>query len=142
MNKDLTVTTNQSIERPLDIVWEALVDPDIVRQYFFGTNMTTDWKIGSPIIFDGEWEGKKYRDKGRILDFNPFKLIRYTFWSPLSGLDETDENYSIVTYELGQEGTTTTLSVSQQGFAGEEAREHARAGWGTVLSEMKKLLEK
>ncbi|MBC7885478.1 MAG: SRPBCC domain-containing protein [Saprospiraceae bacterium] len=35
-------------------VWDALTNPEVVKQYFFGTDLVTDWKVGSPIIFQGE----------------------------------------------------------------------------------------
>ena len=46
-------------------VWDALTDPEKIRQYYLGADVTTDWKVGSPITWRGEWEGKTYSDKGR-----------------------------------------------------------------------------
>jgi hypothetical protein len=31
-----------------------------------GTEVISDWKEGSTIIYTGEYEGKKYHDKGLI----------------------------------------------------------------------------
>ena len=56
-------------------VWHALTDPEMIKQYLFGTTVTTDWKVGSPITYQGEWEGKKYEDKGKILEFEKEKKI-------------------------------------------------------------------
>lgn len=48
-------------------VWEALTDPKLIKQYLFGTEVSTDWKVGSPITYRGVWNGREYEDKGRII---------------------------------------------------------------------------
>ncbi|HTD40922.1 MAG TPA: SRPBCC family protein, partial [Mucilaginibacter sp.] len=75
--ENLSLNTSIEVNAPAGKVWEALTNPEIVKQYFFGTNVKTDWKKGSPIIWEGEWEGKTYRDKGEILDIDPGKFVRY-----------------------------------------------------------------
>ena len=52
-------------------VWEALVNPETIRRYMFGTDAVSDWKEGSPITWKGEWEGKHYEDRGVILRLEP-----------------------------------------------------------------------
>ena len=49
-----------------------------------GTNLTTDWKVGSPIAWRGEWKGKSYVDKGIVLEIEPEELPKYTHWSPMA----------------------------------------------------------
>ena len=66
-----------TINAPAAKVWRALTDAAIVKQYFFGTNVKSDWKKGSPIIWEGEWEGRTYQDTGTILDIDPGKYIKY-----------------------------------------------------------------
>jgi hypothetical protein len=44
-------------------VWNALTDPEKVKQYMHGTEMSTDWNDGSPIVWRGEWKGRSYEDK-------------------------------------------------------------------------------
>ncbi|MFY8036896.1 MAG: SRPBCC domain-containing protein, partial [Cyclobacteriaceae bacterium] len=55
-----TLTLNLSflINASSQKVWTALTDPEMVKQYFFGTKLQTTWKVGDPITFSGEWEGK------------------------------------------------------------------------------------
>src|SRR5258706_3209022 len=43
--------------------------PEILKQYYFGADIISDWKMGSSIIYKGEWQGKPYEDKGTILAF-------------------------------------------------------------------------
>jgi uncharacterized protein YndB with AHSA1/START domain len=111
------------------------------RNYFFGTEAISDCKVGSSLVFQGDWEGKTCRDKGTILAVETEKFLQYDYWSGFSGLEELPENYSIVTYRPEPEGTGTTIRITQQGFTGEEARSHSDAGWGKVLDNLKNLLE-
>jgi uncharacterized protein YndB with AHSA1/START domain len=97
--------------------------------------------VGSPLIFQGEWEGKSYQDKGNILAAEPGKLLQYNYWSGFSGLEDKEENYSLVTYELQADGDTTSVTLTQKGFPSEENLAHAEGGWTMVLDGLKKLLE-
>lgn len=58
MKDDLIAKASTTIEAPLRTVWNALVDPQAIREYMFGTNVASDWTEGSPITWKGEWEGK------------------------------------------------------------------------------------
>lgn len=82
-----------TIHAPVARVWDALVNPALIKQYMFGTNVSSDWKEGSPIVWKGEWQGKSYEDKGVILRLQPERLLQYSHFSPLSGLPEMPENY-------------------------------------------------
>ena len=64
-----------TVNAPPDVVWRALTDPAMVRQYMHGTNLQTDWTVGSPITWKGEWQGKSYEDKGTVLAVEPTKLL-------------------------------------------------------------------
>jgi uncharacterized protein YndB with AHSA1/START domain len=60
MKSNITATVSIIINATAEKVWEALTTPQIIKQYFFGTEAVSDWKAGSPIYFQGEWEGKGY----------------------------------------------------------------------------------
>jgi uncharacterized protein YndB with AHSA1/START domain len=122
-------------------VWEALTKPELIKQYLFGTEVTTDWKVGSPITYKGIWQGKAYEDKGKILEVEPERLLVSTFWSALSGLPDIPENYNTVRYELSPEDGGTRLSIIQDNNATQEAAEHSEQNWNIVLDGLKKLLE-
>jgi uncharacterized protein YndB with AHSA1/START domain len=131
-----------TINAPASQVWDALTNPAMIKQYLFGTEAISDWKVGSPIVYKGTWEGKAYEDKGKILRVEPHKLLETTYWSGNSGLPDIPENYNTVTYELSANGNQTTVSLTQDNNASAEARDHAEQNWGMVLDGMKKLLEK
>ena len=86
MKSDISAKVSTVINVPISNVWEALTKPEIIKEYFFGTQTITDWNVGSPIIFKGEWEGKTYQDKGTILRFEPNKMLQYNYWSSMSGI--------------------------------------------------------
>ncbi len=142
MKNNITGEVSIEINAPVSKVWEALTTPDIIKQYFFGTDAVSDWKVGSPLIFKGEWEGKKYEDKGTILDIVPNKLFKYTYWSSMSGIEDKPENYVDITYELTKKNNHTILEVTQENIPDEKTKDHSEQNWRKVLGDLKKLLEK
>ncbi len=36
-----------TIHAPVSKVWEALINPDLIKQYLFGTQAISDWKVGT-----------------------------------------------------------------------------------------------
>jgi uncharacterized protein YndB with AHSA1/START domain len=130
-----------SINAPASKVWDALTKPELIKQYLFGTEVTTDWRVGSPITYRGEWQGKEYEDKGKILEIEPGKRLVSTFWSSLGGLPDTPENYKTVRYELAPEGDRTKLTITQDNNATQEEASHSEQNWRMVLDGIKKLLE-
>ncbi len=141
MNINLTARQSIIIGVPLDVVWDALVNPTVIKKYMFGADVVSDWKEGSPIIFKGVWQGKPYEDKGLILKLIPEKLVQYSHYSPLSGLPDIPENYHTVTMEVSRLDTGTGLALSQDNNATQEEKEHSEENWGFMLQGIKKLLE-
>ncbi len=141
MDKNLIAMASISINASVNKVWQALVNPEDIRQYMFGTTVVSDWREGSPIIWKGEWQGKPYEDKGVILQLEPGRKIRYSHFSPLSGVPDLPENYHTVTVELSAEGNQTWVMLAQDNNATEEERLHSQANWEMMLAALKKYLE-
>lgn len=137
----LSLTTKIDINAPAAEVWKGLTDPEIVKQYFFGTNVKSDWKEGSPITFSGEWEGKSYSDKGEIQEITPGKYVKYSYWSSMGGTEDKPENYANVSYTLDENDGFTTLTVRQDNIKDLTSKEHSEQNWQTVFGGLKKLLE-
>jgi uncharacterized protein YndB with AHSA1/START domain len=121
--------------------WKALTDPGMINKYMFGTTVTSDWKEGSTITWKGEWEGKHYEDKGKILRMELYRQLQYGHFSPMSGADDVPENYHIVTIDLNKKGNDTTVTLTQTNNGSEEAKDHSEKNWKMMLDSLKKLLE-
>jgi uncharacterized protein YndB with AHSA1/START domain len=142
MDQKFISEATTTINAPVSKVWEALTDPGLIEQYLYGTEVTSDWKVGSPITYKGEWQGKAYEDKGEILQIEPDKLLVSTFWSSLAGLPDTPENYKTVRYELSPENGGTRITITQDNNTSQEEADHSEQNWNTVLGKLKELLEK
>jgi uncharacterized protein YndB with AHSA1/START domain len=129
------------IQAPPAKVWKALTDPTLIKQYMFDTDVTTDWKVDSPIRYKGIWKGKPYEDKGTVLKNEPEQLLVTSFWSALSGQPDEPENYKTVQYELIPEDGGTRLTITQDNNATQDEASHSEENWKSVLEGIKKVVE-
>ncbi len=145
----LIVKSIITIDAPASKVWDALVNPEKTKVYMFGCETVSDWKVGSPLLWKGNYEGQDMVFvKGDILAIEPKKLLTYTTIDPNSSIDDVSENYLQVTYLLTRENDKTVLTVTQGDYNtvanGEkryaEAYNHGE-GWNPILVEIKKLVE-
>ena len=138
---DHVATAKIEIDASPAEVWAALTDPEQIKEYMFGSQVVTDWKQGSPIVWKGEYEGKKYEDKGEILEIEPERRLKMTHFSPLGGKEDRAENYHTLLYELDERGGTTHVSLSQDNNPSKETAEHSQANWEKMLAGLKKVVE-
>jgi uncharacterized protein YndB with AHSA1/START domain len=139
--KDDVVNVAVLVEAPIDKVWDALVNPEVVPKYMFGASVKSEWRKGASIVWTGEWQGKAFEDNGVITDMQPQRRLQYTHYSPLSGLPDVPESYHTVTIDLAQEGGRVRVALSQDGNATEEAREHSERNWTAMLASFKQVVE-
>ena len=139
---DHVVHASVTVEAPPAKVWNALVDPEMIRKYMMGANVVSDWNEGSGIVWEGEFDGKPYQDKGTILRKDPERLLQYSHFSPLSGQEDSAENYHTVTIRLSPEGSLTTVTLTQDNNDTDEARAHSEQNWKMMLDGLKKVVEK
>ena len=141
MDTDLTLKELISIKASVAVVWKALTNKEMIKKYFWGTEITCDWTKGSSISFKGEWEGTSYDDKGTILEIEQEKILKYNYWSSFWGEEPKDTKRSIITYEITQlTPEETVLSIHQIGFKDIASRDHSIQSWRAVLENIKKLL--
>ena len=138
---DHIVKAETKIYVPVGKVWDALINPEIIKQYMFGATVISDWKVGSKIVWKGEWQGKTYEDKGEILQLVPNKKLQYSHFSPLSKQEDIPENYHTVSIILSEEEDGTLVTLLQDNIESEEAKEHSEKNWKMMLSNLKKVLE-
>ena len=121
----IVATASIDIDAPATRVWAALTEPDQIAAYMFGSRVETDWEVGHPITWNGEWEGKPYQDKGQVLAYDEPERLSVTHFSPLTGQDDVPENYHTLVYELDENDGVTTVSLSQDNNGSEEEAEHS-----------------
>ncbi len=138
---NLIARTELTLNASADEVWNALTNPALVKKYMMGAEVKSDWKVGSPLVYTGEYKGKRFEEKGVIKRIEPKKLLEATHFSTTSGKEDKPENYSLVTWELEEHGKTTVVSVSQDGIATEKGVEGSKANWTTVLKGVKATVE-
>ena len=122
-------------------VWKALTVPTLIKLYFFGATVTTDWHVGSPITYAIEWQGKRYHDKGTILHVHPPTLLVFTFWNSLAGLSDIPSNYKTITYRLIPVKDGTKLTIEQDNHATRADAQQAEDKWNTMLCRLQDVLE-
>jgi len=142
MTENHVATSVTMIDAGPERVWDVITDPAAVKEFMFGATLQTDWRVGSPITWQGEWEGKPFQDKGRILEVEPGRKLVYTHFSPLSGQEDTPENYHTLEWTLEDQGGATKLSLSQDNNPSEEAAAHSKGMWDKLVADVKVLAER
>ncbi|HQX45740.1 MAG: SRPBCC domain-containing protein [Saprospiraceae bacterium] len=131
-------------------VWDALVNPDKTKKYMFGCETVSDWKVGSSLLWKGEYNGQSIVFvKGNIIAIDPGKFLAYTVIDPNNNeIPDLPENYLTVTYSLIQEDHHTTLTVTQGDYSkvaeGEKRYQESYnngEGWNPILVQIKNLVE-
>jgi len=146
----LTITNTIVMNANASKVWDALTNPEQTRKYMFGCETVSDWKVGSPLLWRGSYEGKEMVFvKGDIVEIKPNEYLAYTVIDPNNpNIPDIPENYLTVTYSLSEANGQTTLTVTQGDYAtvadGEKRYKESYnngEGWNPILVQIKKLVE-
>jgi uncharacterized protein YndB with AHSA1/START domain len=128
-------------------LWRALIDTDMMRQYWVGPSAdcarvnVSDWKPGS------RWEHQRVDGSGtvdivgKVVETSPPRRLVYTWARPRDA--EDDSKHSRVSFDIEPQGdglvrltvTHADLERDPQMLAG------ISGGWPKVLSNLKTLLE-
>lgn len=129
-------------------VWDLLINPEMTKQYMFGCELISDWKVGSPVLWKGKTEdgSEVVYVKGKLLEFEEGQKITMTTFDPNAGWEDIPINHVNFSYELMEVENGTELTVIQGDFAGaidgQKRYEESKAGWSQmVIPLMKKLVE-
>lgn len=133
-----------SIHAPASKVWDSLTNPELIPVWMSDApvTVTSDWKAGSAITFNGDLHGLAYETKGTILQFEPNVVYEYSFWNSLSQLPDVPEHYALITFRLIPEENGTLLTLTQSNFVTEVNYQHFNFYWNVALALIKKLSEK
>lgn len=122
-------------------VWDALTQPALVKRWQYGSDLITDWKEGSSIRFESEWQGKIYEQWGKVLEVKPNHLIKYSLFAPRPDLEDKPENYFTMSYVLTAENGQTKLEIIQEDNRPGAVQEEPQGEENPVLQTLKKIAE-
>ena len=120
-------------------IWQGLTDSDLVRRYYFGSVIDSDFRPGSPIVYKQPDTGR-IDITGEVVEADPPRRLVHTFtvaWDP-----DVHDPPSRVTWEITPMGEACKVSVTHDGFPGENETFHqTKDGWPLILSGLKTLIE-
>lgn len=134
-----TARADVDVEASADKVWDTITTH--ASDVSFGSEVASDWTPGSPITWRGEWDGKRFEDRGEILEADAPRRLVVTHYSPRSGAADAPENHHRLTYELTEADGATHVDFSQDGNASEEAQAESEKNWRQHLAAIKERAE-
>jgi uncharacterized protein YndB with AHSA1/START domain len=133
------------IRAPRREVWNLLTSSGSHPEILFGAEVVSDWRLGSRIVWRGEWQGKTFEDHGRVIELEdreePWRIV-LTHFSPLSGLPDVPENYHALHFELDATPEGTHVTLDQDNNPTVEAARHSRDNWVAMLQGVKEVAER
>ena len=144
---ELWIHEKVEIAAPAAAVWRVLTEPALTKKYMFGCEALSDWKPGSALLWEGEYEGKKMVFvSGKVLQFEPPRLLRYTIFDPNGKLPDLPEHHLEMRCTLTERGGVTLLELSQGDFNsvadGKQRYEHSlQNSSADLMGKMKALAE-
>jgi len=126
------------IESTPEKVWAALTDSAFTRRYWFGTEVRSDWSVGSPfaLVMNGV-----ITDSGEILEADRPRRLAYTFKHEANE-EMRKEGATKVVFTIEAWGELVKLTVTHEGFvSGSKLLDGISKGWPAIVSGLKSLLE-
>lgn len=130
------------INAPIEKVWDTVTQPAMVKLWQYGSDLLTDWKIGSDIRFSTAWGDKVFEQWGKVLAYQPNSLVKYSLFAPRPDLEDKPENYFIMSYVLSEENGQTKLQIIQEDNRPGAVQEAPQGEENPVLKSLKELAEK
>jgi uncharacterized protein YndB with AHSA1/START domain len=132
-----TINIKASIQK----VWDAITKPELVKQWQYGSDLITDWKVGSAIRFSTEWQGKIFEQWGKILEMQSNRLVMYSLFASRPDLEDKPENYFVMSYVLTQENENCKLEILQEDNRPGALQETPQGKENPLLASLKTLAE-
>jgi uncharacterized protein YndB with AHSA1/START domain len=117
-------------------LWSALTSSEFTEQYWFGSRIRSEWKVGSPLTIATTVPGKDWL--GEVLQSDPPHVLAFAF-----RVADGAEHRTRVMFQLEQQGPVVKLTLTHDELDERDETFHAAIskGWPAVLSNLKSLLE-
>jgi uncharacterized protein YndB with AHSA1/START domain len=116
-------------------VWAAITQPELTRQYYYGTTVESEWTPGSSLVYRNPDGSEAIHCE--VVEADPPKRLVQTFSFP-----ETGDPPSRVTWTIEARGAASLLVLTHDEFAAETSTyKSVQHGWVPILSGLKTLLE-
>jgi uncharacterized protein YndB with AHSA1/START domain len=129
------------LNAPIKKVWAALTDSQFVKQWQYGSDLITDWQVGSDIRFRAEWEGKVFEQWGKVLEYTPYKILKYSLFAPRPDLEDKPENYFTMAYILTIVDEQIKLEIIQEDNRNGAIQNEPQGDENPVLKNLKSIIE-
>jgi uncharacterized protein YndB with AHSA1/START domain len=143
LNKTEMITSKSTIHvnASKQKVWDALTKPELVKKWQYGSDVLTDWKVGSEIRFRVEWDSKVFEQWGKILEVIPNELIKYSLFFPRPDLEDKEENYFIMSYHISELENAVRLEIIKEDNRPGAVKEKESTEENPVLIALKEIIE-
>lgn len=133
-----TIIINASKQK----VWDTVTKAELVKLWQYGSDLLATWEIGSDIKFRTEWEDNVLEQWGKVLEFRPTEIVKYSLFAPRPELEDKPENYFIMSYILTNENGKTKLEIIQEDNRPNAVQEEPQGEENPILKSLKELAEK
>lgn len=137
---DLTLTAERTINAPQKAVFDAWLDPEMLKRFMVpGEGMTTPSASATPEV-GGRFDlimkaGDDEMPHGGVYqEISPHDRIVFTWESPFNAEGST----VTLTFKPVDDGTLVTLNHVR--FVSEESRDNHLGGWTSILATLDKVL--
>ncbi|HET7886437.1 MAG TPA: SRPBCC family protein [Bradyrhizobium sp.] len=126
------------IQAPCEKVWDALIDPEMNKEYWGRQCNLSDWKVGSRWLHANYDDRSEVMVQGHVLESDrPHRLV--LSWARPEQADNPDK-VSRVTFTVEEQFGACKLTVIH-GDLDAEMLKAISGGWPPILSSLKTLIE-
>lgn len=120
-------------------LWDAMINPEFTKMYWFNIAVTSDWKVGSPVSYIKNGEAVM---NGKVLIADKPKVLSYTFHDEKGEASVEPPTKVVLQIEQQPNSDVCKLTVIHSDFVENSLhRQSISHGWPMVLSSLKTLLE-
>jgi hypothetical protein len=136
-----TISVDAFVRGPAGKAWDILVNPVKVGALFWDCTVEGDFKVGSPIVWKGMWDGKPFEDSGTIKKREENALLQFTHWTPTSGTPDDEAHRHLLTFRLAPENGGVRVMLQHENIPTLAMKEHSEPMWRQLLERMRAMIE-